>query len=95
MTKEREVLSFLYCNFFDKVLSLENTTETLEKNIQDSIEALHNRSAEGMIRYFWSNIAGEESRRVLAERLEDEGFLEFDKVIEEFKVRFNDMWLRG
>lgn len=95
MTKEREVLSFLHCNFFDKVLSLENTTEALKKNIQDSIEALHNRSAEGMIRYFWSNIAGEESRRVLAKRLEDEGFLEFDKVIEEFTVRFNDMWLRG
>lgn len=95
MTKEREILSFLYNNFFGKVLSSEKTTNELKKNIQDTMLALNDRSAEGMIRYFWSNIGGEESKKVLTKRLEDEGFLEFEQVIEEFKKHFHDEWLRN
>lgn len=95
MTKEREVLTFLYNNLFSKVLSLEGVTDSLKKNIQDNIKALNDRSAEGMINYFWSNIAGEEIKKVLAKRLEEEGFFEFEKVVEEFKIRFNDVWLKG
>ena len=95
MTKEREILTFLYNNFFNKLLSLESMTDGLKKNVEDNIRALNDRSAEGMIRYFWSNMAGEETKKVLGKRLEDEGFVEFDKVIEEFKIRFDDAWLRG
>jgi len=94
MTKEREVLSFLYRNLFNDVLSSGNITNELKKNIQDTVRALNDRSAEGMVRYFWSNIGGEENRRVLAQRLKDEGFLGFDKMIQGFKVRFNGEWLR-
>lgn len=94
MTKEQEVLTFLYNDFFNPVLSSKRTSEELKKNIQDTMLALSDRSAEGIIRYFWSTIAGDEMRTILIKRLEEEGFLEFDKIINKFKMHFNEEWLR-
>lgn len=94
MTKEQELLTFLYDNFFSPVLSSRKTTQELKKHIRDIMMAFKDRSADGMINYFWSTIAGEETRTLLEKRLEDEGFLEFEQVVDKFKMEFNEEWLR-
>ncbi len=95
MGKEKEVLTFLRKHLFNRVLALDYITKELESYIVDTIKALKDRNAVGMVHYFWSTIGGGEMKKVFQQRLMDEGFLDFEEVVEEFKVRFNGEWLRG
>ena len=52
-------------------------------------------NAEGMVHYFWSAIVGTERSIGFAHMMKQEGFVRFEEVIDDFRIRFNDNWLNS
>jgi len=50
-------------------------------------------SAEKMVRYFWSALTTDNAIK-FSKKMKDEGVTRFEDVMEEFRDRFNDSWLR-
>ena len=48
-----------------------------------------------MMSFYWSAIAGTERSILFSEYLKKEGATRFEDVLEEFRVRFDDKWLRS
>jgi len=48
-----------------------------------------------MVRYYWAAINGTEGSTEFARQMRAEGFTRFEEVIDEFRDRFNDRWLRS
>ena len=94
MTKEEEVMGFLSRNVFDPILNTPNASETLKKGVRYTIMRLNNLDATGMVSYYWSAIIGTEKSTEFARQMRAEGFTRFEEVIDEFRDRFNDNWLR-
>lgn len=55
---------------------------------------LEERDASGMVQYYWSAIVGTERSIGFAARMRQEGFVRFEDAIEEFRILFNDRFLR-
>ncbi len=95
VTKEEEIMSFLSSNVFEPVLSSPRASRELKAGVNLTIARLRQRNAVGMVQYFWSAIVGTERSVGFAKRMKEEGFTRFEEVLEEFRVRFNDKWLRS
>jgi hypothetical protein len=48
-----------------------------------------------MVRYYRAAIVGTERSTEFARQMRAEGFTRFEEVIDEFRDRFNDRWLRS
>ncbi len=55
---------------------------------------MEQRDAEGMIQYYWSAIVGTERSIGFAALMREEGFGRFEEALEDFRIRFNDDFLR-
>lgn len=95
MSKEQEVMEFLSHNVFEPILNSANASEALKKGVRYTIMRLNNLEAEGMVSYYWSAIVGTEKSTEFARQMRSEGFTRFEEVIDEFRDRFNDAWLRA
>lgn len=95
MTKKEELMSFLHERVFQPVLDSPDASERLKKGVRLTITRMNQRDAAGMVHYFWSAVVGTERSIGFAHQLKQEGFTRFEEVIEEFRVRFNDAWLRS
>lgn len=94
MTKEEEIMQFFHENVFEPILDSPNASDTLKRGIRYTIMRLNERDAAGMIQYYWSAIVGTERSTNFAEQIKREGFTRFEEVIDEFRRRFNDKWLK-
>ena len=56
---------------------------------------MNERDAKGKIQYYWSAIIGTERSTEFARKMREEGFTRFEEVIDEFRDRFNDDWIRS
>lgn len=92
--KEREIMTFLSDRVFDPVLASPQASEKLKQGIRYTIMRLEQRDAAGMISYYWSAVIGTERSIGFAASLRQEGFGRFEEALEEFRVRFDDRWLR-
>src|ERR1700686_293338 len=92
--KEDEIMAFLSERIFDPILQSDSASESLKRGVRSTIMRLEQRDAAGMIRYFWSAIIGTERSIIFAGLIQDEGFDRFEDALEEFRVRFNDDFLR-
>jgi len=95
MTKEEEIMNFLHLNVFDTILNSPSSSETLKRGVRYTIMRMQERNALGMVQYYWSAIVGTERSTEFARQMRDEGFTRFEEVIDEFRNKFNDMWLRS
>jgi hypothetical protein len=55
---------------------------------------MEQRDASGMIQYYWSAIIGTERSIGFAALMCQEGFERFEEALEQFRVRFDDQFLR-
>ncbi|GHV35376.1 hypothetical protein FACS18949_13210 [Clostridia bacterium] len=94
VTKEQELMHFLDQHVFSPVLNSPRASKELKSGINLTIARMNQRDATGMVRYFWSAITGTERSIGFANRMRQEGFTRFEEVLEEFRVRFDDAWLR-
>ena len=94
MTKEEELLVFLHEHVFDPILTSAAASNSLKSGVRITIARLQERDAEGMIHYYWSAVIGPERSTKFARQMREEGFTRFEEIIDEFRERFNDQWLR-
>lgn len=94
MTKEDEIMEFLNQNIFTPILSSTEASENLKRGVRYTIMRLEQRDARGMISYYWSAIVGTEKSTKFARSMKKEGFTRFEEVIDEFREKFSDQWLR-
>ena len=95
MTKEQELMDFLSTQVFQPVLDSKLASKSLKSGVNLTMYRMEQRDAVGMIQYFWSAIVGTEHSIGFAKQMKDEGFIRFEEVIEEFRVRFNDAWINS
>ncbi len=95
MTKESEILVFLHRYVFDPILNSDNASDKLKQGVRYTIMRLEQRDAKEMIQFYWSAIIGTERSTEFARQMKAEGFNRFEEVIDDFRDRFNDEWLRS
>jgi len=95
MRKEEELMAFLDEHIFNPILESDKASQELKKGVRYTIMRMKERDAEGMVRYFWSAVVGTERSVPFARRMRQEGFLRFEEIVEAFRDRFNDSWLRA
>ena len=69
-------------------------SEKLKRGVRYTIMRLEERDAAGMIQYYWSAIVGTERSVGFAALMRKEGFGRFEEAIDEFRLHFNDKFLK-
>lgn len=92
--KEQEIMDFLHQRIFDPILQSSAASEKLKQGVRYTIMRMEHRDAAGMVQYYWSAIIGTERSIGFASLMRKEGFERFEEALEEFRVRFDDQFLR-
>jgi hypothetical protein len=95
MTKEDEIIDFLSQRVFDPILHSATASDKLKQGVRLTITRMKQRDALGTLQYYWSAIIGTERSLGFAAQMRSEGFTRFEEVIDEFRARFADEWLRS
>jgi hypothetical protein len=93
-SKQRQIMDYLHEQIFDPILASPDASESLKQGVRYTIMRLEQREAAGMMHYFWSAIIGTERSVGFAAKMKAEGFTRFEEVLEDFRVRFDDKFLR-
>ena len=93
-TKEREIMDFLQERIFSPIFRSQSASEKLKQGVRYTIMRMEQRDAAGMMQYYWSAIVGTERSISFAGLMRQEGFDRFEEALEEFRVRFDDDFLR-
>ncbi len=88
-------MDFLNARVFQPILQSPQASDQLKQGVRYTIMRLEERDAAGMIQYYWSAIVGTERSVGFAALMRREGFGRFEEAIDEFRLRFNDEFLRG
>jgi predicted glycosyl hydrolase (DUF1957 family) len=94
-SKEKQIMNYLTDNVFNPILNSDKATSSLKHSVRYTIMRLNERDAFGMIHYYWSAIIGTEKSTKFAKQMKKEGFIRFEELIEEFREKFNDKWLKS
>jgi hypothetical protein len=95
MTKEEEIMTFLHEKVFDPILNSDKYDKKAKQGIRLSIIRLNTRDAKGMLSFFWSSIVGTVRSVQFSGHLKKEGAPRFEDVLDEFREKFDDKWLRS
>ena len=95
--KKRELMIFLHEHVFDPILQSNLASNRLKQGVNYTIMRMKERDPAGMVQYYWSAIIGTERSIQFAEDMRREGFTRFEdpEVLDEFRRRFNDDWIRS
>lgn len=93
--KEQEIMDFLHERIFGPVLASPNASASLKSGIRLTMMRMEQRDAAGMVQYYWSAIIGTERSIGFAARMREEGFTRFEEALEEFRLRFDNAFLRS
>ncbi|MBD8651499.1 hypothetical protein IFT66_10455 [Rhizobium sp. CFBP 13726] len=93
--KEQQIMDFLHERVFDPILASGEASESLKRGIRYTKMRMEERDAPGMVKYYWSAIVGTEPSINFAALMRNEGFARFEEAIDEFRMRFDDTFLRA
>ena len=92
--KQTEIMKFLHEKVFAPILTA-SASNQIKQGVRLTITRLETqKDAKGMVTYFWSSIAGKGNAIEFSDKLKDAGFMRFEDVLEEFREKFTDKWLR-
>lgn len=94
MTKEQELMEYLHEKVFDPILNSPTASSQIKSGVNLTIGRMNRLSAEKMVQYFWSALATDNAIR-FSKKMKSEGLKRFEDVMEEFRDKFNDEWLRS
>lgn len=94
MTKEDEIMAFLHERVFDPILQSRAASLSVKQGVRLTITRMRQRDAIGMMQYYWSAIIGTERSIDFAAKMREAGHMRFEEVIDEFRNRFTDDWIR-
>jgi hypothetical protein len=92
--KHAGIVNFLHARIFDPILASTEAYEKLKPGVRLTVMHLDQKVAAGAVQCYCSAIVGTERRIGFAAPMRKEGFSRFEKAIEEFKVRFDNEFLR-
>jgi hypothetical protein len=92
--KEQQIMDFLHERIFDPILESTAASASLKQGVRYTIMRLEERDAAMMVSYYWSAIVGTERSIGFAALMRQEGFTRFEEAIDEFRVLFDDKFLR-
>lgn len=95
MTKEDQIMNYLNEKVFGPILSSDNASSSLKRGVNLTKARMNERDAVGMLSYYWSAVIGTERSVGFSAQMKAEGFTRFEEVLEEFRVKFDDKWLRS
>jgi hypothetical protein len=93
MTKEQELMQYLHKKVFDPILNSPDAPSNIKSGVNLTIARMSRLSAEKMVQYFWSALATDNAIK-FSKKMKAEGLTRFEDVMEEFRDKFNDEWLR-
>jgi hypothetical protein len=93
-SKEQQIMDFLHEHIFDPILLSSQASEKLKQGVRYTIMRMGQCDAAGMVQYYWSAIIGTERSIGFAALMRQEGFDRFEEALENFRVRFDDKFLR-
>lgn len=91
--KDEELMNFLHERIFDPILN-GDYEDDLKRGVRLTIMRMENLSTVQKVQYFWSAVVGTENSISFAGKMLDARVTRFEDVIDEFRVRFGDQWLR-
>ncbi|WP_111309599.1 hypothetical protein [Confluentibacter sediminis] len=94
-SKEKQIMDYLMGNVFSPILESEKASNSLKQGVRSTIMRLNERNAVGMLSYYWSAIIGTEKSTKFARLMKKEGFVRFEELIDDFREKFNDKWLKS
>jgi hypothetical protein len=92
--QKKQIMDFLHERIFDPILAPARASESLKQGVRYTIMRMEKLDAGGMVQYYWSAIIGTERSIGFAARMKQEGFGRFEEALEEFRVRFDDQFLK-
>lgn len=95
MTPEEEIMQFLHERVFDPILNSSAASVALKSGVRYTIMRMNERDPVHMVDYFWAAMKGTPRSIGFAARMKREGFDRFEEVLEEFRSRFGDDFLRA
>ena len=90
--KEQEIMEFLHEHVFDPILQSPTSSARLKQGVRLTIMRMQERSARGMLNYYWAAMKGTDRSNAFARLMETEGFARFEEAVVEFRERFTDRW---
>lgn len=93
MTKEQELMNILHEKVFDPILSNPKASGKIKSGVNLTIARMNKLTADKMVQYFWSALATENAIE-FSKHLKEEGLVRFEDVMENFRDKFNDTWIR-
>lgn len=95
MSKEEQVLSYLYDRIFLDVINSKTASKKAKNIVNKTIMCLKQLPLESMIQYVWNAVYEEDNNGDRANNiLKQEGFTTFQDIIEEFKIKFDDKFIK-
>ena len=91
MTKEQELMQYLRERVFDPVLNSPNVPGNTKSGISLTVARMSRLRAEKMVQYFWSALI---TSHDFPRLMRAEGLTRFEDVMEDFRERFDDAWIR-
>ncbi|HEV3279585.1 MAG TPA: hypothetical protein VG860_22550 [Terriglobia bacterium] len=92
--KEQEIMDFLHRRIFDTILQSPAASDRLRQGVRYTIMRMEQRDAAGMVQCYWSAIIATERSIGFAALMRQEGFDRFEEALEEFRVHFDEEFLR-
>lgn len=92
--KQQQIMDYLHEHIFNPILCSPQASDALKQGVRYTIMSMEQRDAAGMVHYFWSAIIGTERSVGFAAKMKAEGFTRFEEVLEEFRLKFDDRFLR-
>ena len=93
MNKKQILIDYLDSNLFIPIMCSPHASDQLKYDFQHTRSLFNEFSAEGIINYVWNMLGNNEVKMILSNRLIDEGFYNYDQVIDTFKHEFTYDWL--
>lgn len=94
MTKEQELMNYLHEKVFDPILDSPKASAKIKKGVRYTIMRMNKLNAEKMVQYFWSALV-QPNAIEFSKEMEAEKMPRFEDVQDEFKMRFDDKWLKS
>lgn len=88
-------MCFLHAHVFEPVLLSPSASISIKQGIRQTIMRMERRDVAGMVRFFWVAVIGTERSIGFAASMKKEGFTRFEEILEEFRLRFNDKFIKG
>ena len=87
-------MCYLHKQIFDPILGSNHASKELKQGVRYTIMRMNERNAAQIVLYFWSAVIGTDKSVPFALKMKKEGFTRFEEIIDDFRDRFNDKWLR-